>query len=283
MPAQVTRFLSMSLEEDLGPGDITSALLLTGNQRSKAVFTAKSGFILAGLPFAQEVFRLVDGGIKFKPLLKEGSKVQKGAVLAEITGQAASLLAAERVSLNILQHLCGIATLTNSYVQAIKEFLPSTKIVDTRKTMPSMRYMEKYAVRMGGGGNHRFGLYDGILIKDNHIKAAGGIKKAVALAKKGGMHHLLKIEIEVEDLKGLKDALEAGADVIMLDNMSIPMMEQAVKLCKKGKKDKTVLLEASGNVTLENVRSIAQTGVDLISSGSITHSAPAADISMRII
>ncbi len=279
IPAPVTRFLTMSLEEDLGPGDITSGLLLTGQQKSKAVFISKSknGFVVAGLPFASEVFRLVDEDIKFKPLVKEGSFVQKGAVLAGITGNTASLLAAERVSLNILQHLCGVATLTRSYVQAVRDF-PPAKIVDTRKTTPSMRYMEKYAVRMGGGGNHRFGLYDGILIKDNHIKAAGGIKKAVEMAKKGRMHHLLKIEVEVEDLRGLKAALDAGADVIMLDNMSIPMMERAVLLCGK-----RALLEASGNVTLANVREIARTGVDLISTGAITHSAPAADISMRIV
>nr|MDA8086082.1 carboxylating nicotinate-nucleotide diphosphorylase [Nitrospiraceae bacterium] len=267
--------LAMSLEDDLEPGDITSGLLL-GRQRSKAIFVAKSGCVAAGLPFAREVFRLVDGETVFRPLAKEGFTVKKGGLLAEITGRTASLLAAERVSLNVIQHLCGIATLTRSYVDAIKGL--SSRIVDTRKTMPSMRYMEKYAVRMGGGGNHRFGLYDGILIKDNHIKAAGGIKKAVELAKKGGMHHLLKIEIEVEDLKGVREALDAGADVIMLDNMSVPMMERAVKLCNK-----RVLIEASGNVTLENVRDIAQTGVDLISSGSITHSAPAADISMRIV
>ncbi len=278
IPAQVTRFLEMSLEEDLGPGDITSELLLNG-QRSKAVLIAKSGFISAGLPFAREVFRLVDPETAFKPLAKEGSTVKKGALLAEISGKTASLLAAERVSLNVLQHLCGIATITKKFVDAITG-LPGSRarIVDTRKTMPSMRFMEKYAVRMGGGGNHRFGLYDGILIKDNHIKAAGGIKKAVGLAKKGRMHHLLKMEIEVEDLKGVRAALEAGADVIMLDNMSIPMMEQAVRLC-----DGRVMLEASGNVTIENVRAIARTGVDLISSGSITHSAPAADISMRIV
>lgn len=276
IPAQVTRFLAMSLEEDLGPGDITSGLIL-GEKRSKAVFVAKSGFVAAGLPFAREVFHAVDAETAFKPLVKEGSTIKKRTVLAEITGKTASLLAAERVALNILQHLCGIATLTKSYVDAIKGSAHA-RIVDTRKTMPSMRYMEKYAVRMGGGGNHRFGLYDGILIKDNHIKAAGGIKKSVELAKKGRMHHLLKIEIEVEDLKGVKEALDAGADVIMLDNMSIPMMERAVKLCGK-----RVLLEASGNVTLENLPGIAQTGVDLISSGAITHSAPAADISMRIV
>ncbi len=266
----------MSLEEDLGPqGDITSRLLLNDRQKSSARLVAKGDFIAAGLPFAGLVFRLVDDRTVFRPMVREGSRAKKNTVLAEITGRTASLLASERVSLNVLQRLSGIATLTGKFVQALKGL--DAKLCDTRKTTPGMRYMEKYAVRAGGGTNHRFGLFDGILIKDNHIAAVGEIKKAVALAKRQGMH-LLKIEVETGDLAQVKAALEAGADVIMLDNMGIPEMKEAVRLCGK-----RALLEASGNVTLENVRRIAETGVDLISTGSITHSAPAADISMRII
>ncbi|MDA8324769.1 MAG: carboxylating nicotinate-nucleotide diphosphorylase [Nitrospiraceae bacterium] len=265
----------MALEEDLGPqGDITTRLLLTDKQRSTARLVAKGDFIVAGLPFAGLVFRLADERTEFKPSVREGAKVKKNAVLAEIKGKTVSLLAAERVSLNILQRLSGVATLTGKFVQALKGF--DVKLCDTRKTTPAMRYMEKYAVRAGGGFNHRFGLFDGILIKDNHIEAVGGIKKAVSLARRGGMH-LLKIEVETGDLAGVKTALEAGADVIMLDNMGIPEMKRAVRLCGQ-----RALTEASGNVTLENVRRIAATGVDLISTGAITHSAPAADISMRI-
>jgi nicotinate-nucleotide pyrophosphorylase (carboxylating) len=216
----------------------------------------------------------VDDTVRLDPLVEEGSWVRKTTVLAKVSGKTSSLLASERVMLNILQRLSGIATLTSKFSRKVKGL--NTRIVDTRKTTPCMRYMEKYAVRVGGGGNHRFGLYDGILIKDNHIAAAGGIKKAVELAKQGG--HLSKIEVEAETLKEFKEALKAGADVIMLDNMPIKDIQEAVKLARK-----KVLVEVSGNVTLEQVRQIAEAGVDLISVGAITHSAPAVDISMKIV
>jgi nicotinate-nucleotide pyrophosphorylase (carboxylating) len=195
-------------------------------------------------------------------------------VLGEVAGKTRLLLAGERTSLNILQRLSGIATLTARFVDAVAG--TKAKIVDTRKTTPGHRMMEKYAVRMGGGVNHRFGLFDGILIKDNHIEAVGGIRQAVALAKSG--HHLAKIEVEVENLKELEEALDAGADIVMLDNMTVPDMADAVK-ATGGK----VLLEASGNVSLANVREIAETGVDMISVGALTHSAAAADISLKIV
>jgi nicotinate-nucleotide pyrophosphorylase (carboxylating) len=204
----------------------------------------------------------------------EGAKVRKGDVLGEVSGKTMVLFAGERVSLNILQRLSGIATLTSRFVDAVRG--TSANIIDTRKTTPCLRFMEKYAVRMGGGVNHRFGLFDGILIKDNHIEAVGSITKAVSLAKKG--HHLAKIEVEVENLKDLREALEANADVIMLDNMSASDMHEAVKIVQK-----QALLEASGNVSLDNVREIAETGVDLISVGALTHSAAAADISLKIV
>jgi nicotinate-nucleotide pyrophosphorylase (carboxylating) len=273
MPSQVRRAISLAIEEDLGTGDVTSELVIPEGKRSKAKIVAKEGFIVAGLPFAAEVFAQMDTDVKFKSLVKNGAKVNKGDVLAEVSGLTRSLLAGERVALNILQHLSGVATLTSFFVQRIKG--TKARIVDTRKTLPNMRYMQKYAVRVGGGANHRFALYDGILIKDNHIKAAGGIKKAVSFAKSG--MHLLKVEVEAGSVREFKEALDAGADVIMLDNMSTRDMAECVRL-NKGR----AVLEASGNVTLDNVRAIAQTGVDLISTGTITHSVMAVDISMKV-
>ena len=208
------------------------------------------------------------------PFFSDGDRIKKGDVIAEVWGKTRTILSGERVSLNILQRLSGIATLTSMYNDKIQG--TKAKIVDTRKTTPCLRFMEKYAVRTGGGGNHRFGLFDGILIKDNHIKAVGGIKESVTRAKKG--HHLLKIEVEVETLDQLREAIEAGADVVMLDNMPVHEMKEAVTLVKG-----RVLIEASGNVTLENIKDIADTGVDFISAGALTHSAPAADISLKIV
>lgn len=274
IPNVVKHILGLALQEDVGTGDITTNLLISRSERSVAMFVAKGSFLVAGFPFVQEVFRLIDEETDFKSLIREGSRARKGAVIAQIGGRTRSLLAAERVSLNVLQHLSGIATLTNRFVTAVKG--TRAKITDTRKTMPCMRYMEKYAVAMGGGNNHRYGLYDGILIKDNHIEAAGGIKKALRAAREG--MHLSKIEIEVENIREFKEALDNGADVIMLDNMSLKDISEAVRL-NAGK----ALLETSGNVTLETVRELAATGVDLISVGALTHSAPAVDISMKLL
>ena len=198
----------------------------------------------------------------------------KGDIIAEISGRTRSILSGERVSLNILQRLSGVATLTHSYVEKIRG--TKARIVDTRKTTPCLRFMEKYAVRIGGGSNHRFGLFDGILVKDNHIRAAGSIKDALAMAKRG--HHLLRTEVEVETLDELREAIEGSADVVMLDNMPVQLMKEAVKIAGG-----RVLLEASGNVSIETVRSIAETGVDFISVGALTHSAPSSDISLKIV
>jgi nicotinate-nucleotide pyrophosphorylase (carboxylating) len=274
IPSSVTDLLRRALEEDIGPGDITTSLVIARGRKSRARYLAKEDFILAGLPFAREVFRLLDPSIKFEVVLRDSARIRKGDILAEIYGNTGDILAGERVSLNILQRLSGIATLTDAYVKQVKGL--KAKIIDTRKTTPCMRFMEKYAVRMGGGCNHRFGLFDGILIKDNHVEAAGGIRKAVSLAKKG--HHLSKIEVEVGDVKGLRNAIDAGADVVMLDNMTVSDMRKAVEI-SNGR----VLLEASGGVRLENVRDIAETGVDFISVGALTHSAPAVDISLKIV
>ena len=274
MPSTVTQLLQHAIEEDLGHGDITTALLIPEESESRALYVAKANFVIAGFPFAKEVFNILDPDTVFNTYFAEGAKVRKGDVLGEVSGKTMILLAGERVSLNILQRLSGIATLTSLFVDAVMG--TGAKIIDTRKTTPCLRFMEKYAVRMGGGVNHRFGLFDGILIKDNHIEAVGSITKAVSLAKTG--HHLAKIEVEVENLNDLQEALEAGADVIMLDNMSVNDMNEAVKIVQK-----RTPLEASGNVSLQNVREIAETGVDLISVGALTHSVVAADISLKIV
>ena len=266
-----------ALSEDIGNGDITTLSIIPKRHSSKAVLTAKGDFILAGMPFCERTFKLVNSALKFKMKKKDGSMVKKGACLAEVIGDTASLLKAERVALNILQRLSGIATLTHSFVERVRGF--SVRIVDTRKTTPGFRLFEKYAVRVGGGYNHRFGLYDGVLIKDNHIAVSGGLKKAVKLASLN-TSHLMKIEAEVKSIGEVKEALSAGVDIIMLDNMPLDKMKSAVKIIRSFGSDK--LIEASGNIGLDEVRTVASTGVDLISIGAITHSAKAADISMRI-
>jgi nicotinate-nucleotide pyrophosphorylase (carboxylating) len=270
----VKHVIRLALEEDIGTCDLTTEFVVSERQKSAALIISKGTFILAGLPFVIEVFRLVDQRTEFSIFLNDGSMVKKGDIIAKVSGLTGTLLSCERVALNILQRLSGIATLTYEYVQKVKDL--KVKIVDTRKTTPCLRFMEKYAVRAGGGSNHRSGLYDGILIKNNHIKAAGGITVAIHAAKK--VHHLAKIEVEVENLNDLREALRSGADVVMLDNMSVEDMREAVKVAKG-----MAIIEASGNITIERVRDIAETGVDLISVGALTHSAPAADISMMIV
>jgi nicotinate-nucleotide pyrophosphorylase (carboxylating) len=274
---ELERILVDALKEDIGNGDITTDAVIPDRLVSRGVLVAKSSFIISGLPFVERVFHLVDRDIKFKASKKEGSRVRKGQLIASVEGKTKGLLKAERTALNLFQRMSGIATLTADYVERVKGL--NVKIADTRKTAPGLRYFDKYAVRTGGGHNHRFGLFDGILIKDNHISAAGGITEAVSLARKKA-HHLLKIEVEVKTLDEVKKALKAGADLIMLDNMSQRRMMEAVQLIRGT--DNPVIIEASGNVTIDNVRLIAETGVDVISVGTLTHSAPAADISMKI-
>ena len=267
-----------ALREDIGRGDITTESIIPAHHLSSASLTAKEGFILAGLPFAERTFHLVDRGIKFRSLKREGSRVKRGEMLATVRGKTKSILMAERVMLNILQRMSGIATLTDNYVRQVRGY--KARIVDTRKTVPGLRYFDKYAVRAGGGENHRFGLYDAILIKDNHIEAAGGISRAVKLArtKSGGE---IRIEVETGTLAEVREALSSETDIIMLDNMPLERIQKAVKLIRKN--NKAVTIEASGNVSLSNVRAIAQTGVDMISVGALTHSVRAADISLRIV
>lgn len=270
----IRKLIQSALEEDISTGDITTTAVLTGNEAGKAKAIAKADLVAAGIDVFRETFVLRDGRIQFTGCCEDGQVVQKGVILAEISGNLGSILTAERVALNFLQRMCGIATLTRQYVDEIKG--THAKILDTRKTVPGLRCLDKYAVRMGGGTNHRFGLYDGVLIKDNHIAAAGGISRALARAR-GCYPHTPKVEVEVKNISELEEALVSSADVIMLDNMTIGDMRKAVVVVNG-----RVPLEASGNVTLANVRQIAETGVDFISVGALTHSVPASDISLKI-
>ncbi len=270
----------LAILEDVGYGDITSQLVIPPKSFAVAQIIAKEDFLLAGMPFIRRFFNLLEEyfhfpeeKLNFTEHRKDGDFINKGTIIAEIKGEAMLILAGERIALNILQRLSGIATLTAEFVKKVEGF--EVKILDTRKTTPGLRFMEKYAVKIGGGFNHRFSLYDAILIKDNHIKIAGSVKQAIERIKKINIHQ--KIEIEVKNLDELKEAVESGVDIVMLDNMDIETLKKAVKIAK-GK----VLLEASGGVNLLNVREIASTGVDFISIGALTHSAKAVDISMKI-
>ena len=274
MDHMISKLIDDALWEDIGPGDVTSEAVIPDEASATAEIIAKQDLVLAGILVSREVFRKLDPWVQFTPLAHDGSKVQSGTIIAEVAGRTRALLAGERVALNILQHLSGIATLTAKFREVLKG--QRAEILDTRKSLPGLRALEKYAVRMGGGRNHRAGLYDGVLIKDNHIAAAGGIIKAMANIRTK-VHPLLKIEVEVKNLDEVREAMAAGATMIMLDNMPPHLMKQAVSIISG-----RVLVEASGNVTLENLKAIAETGIDFISSGSITHSAPAADISMKI-
>lgn len=273
----IDRILLNALYEDIGTGDITTSSIVPENHTSKGIIVSKDEFILAGMPFVERTFKLLDSGIRFNARRKDGSRIKKRDILSTITGNTWSMLMAERTALNILQRLSGIATLTHRYVERIKGL--SVKIVDTRKTMMGLRILDKYAVRIGGGFNHRAGLYDGLLIKDNHIVIAGGVGNAIRLARSNA-HHLFKVEVEVKNMTELKEALSACADVIMLDNMQIKDIKRAVDIIRKENPD--IIIEVSGGVNLENVYSIARTGVDLISVGAITHSVTVPDISMEI-
>ena len=269
------RLIEQALCEDIHTGDITTQAVISANRPASARFIAKENLILAGAFVVERVFRRLNDEITFVTTLDEGARVVKGDIIATVHGNAADLLMGERVALNLLQRLSGIATLTSSYVEAVKD--TKARIVDTRKTTPGLRELEKYAVRVGGGINHRTGLYDGVLIKENHIAAAGGITEAITRAR-AYIPHTLKIEIETENLAQVDEALAAGADIIMLDNMTLEDMATAVKIVNG-----RVLVEASGGVTLDTVRAIAETGVDIISVGALTHSPRSMDISMRFV
>ena len=270
----LTKLIRAALDEDIGAGDVTTGAALRGDEAGLARATAKTGMIVAGIELFGEVFRILDPALIFKALRGDGDRVNAGEFLAELSGRLASILTAERVALNLFQRMSGIATQTRRYVDLVAG-LP-VRILDTRKTAPGLRILDKYAVRVGGGFNHRFALYDGVLIKDNHIAAVGGIGPAVRRVR-GRIPHTLKIEVEVKDLAELDEALAAGADAVLLDNMGLAEMAAAVR--RVGRR---IPCEASGNMTLERIREVAETRVDLISVGALTHSVAASDISLNV-
>lgn len=275
MGKQISNIIKAALNEDIGTGDITTQATVNRKKKGRAQAIAKDDFVIAGMDIFIETFQFLDRNIKVKKLMDNGCRAKKGDVIAEVSGSLSNILQAERVALNIFQRMSGIATLTAKYVEAVRG--TKAKILDTRKTMPGLRILDKMAVRIGGGCNHRTGLYDGVLIKDNHIEAAGGITAAVKAQKKS-LPRTLKIEVETKNIQEVKEALKCGVDIIMLDNMSVPAMKKAVNLVNG-----RALLEASGNVSLQKISEIAATGVDLISIGELTHSVRAADISLKII
>ncbi|MEO2208111.1 carboxylating nicotinate-nucleotide diphosphorylase [Paenibacillus pabuli] len=265
------------LREDVGAGDVTTSVTIPAGHQSKAVIHAKDHGIIAGISVAELVFQVVDPSLVFRPSVQDGDEVTRGKTLAEVEGSTHSLLTGERLALNLLQRMSGIATRTRSYVDALEGL--STRLVDTRKTTPGHRMLEKYAVRIGGGANHRFGLYDAVMIKDNHIKGAGGITEAVQRAR-AVIPHTMTIEVETENLAQVNEALQAGADIIMLDNMHPDQMREAVTVIRK--KSPHVKVEASGNVSLNTIRGIAESGVDVISVGRLTYSFESLDISLDL-
>ena len=269
---EMRALIRRALEEDVGSGDLTTEGALTGEEAGGAQAISKGDIVIAGIDLFREVFTIVDPSLSFESHLNDGQVAGNGVTIASVAGKLRSILMAERVALNFFQRMCGIATLTRRYVEAVQG--TDARILDTRKTTPTLRSLEKYAVVTGGGMNHRIGLYDGVLIKDNHITAAGGIAHAVRNVRET-VPPGMRIEVETKNPEEVAQALAAGVDIIMLDNMGIGEMEEAVSRIAG-----RTLVEASGNVTLANVYEIARTGVDYISVGALTHSAPAADISL---
>lgn len=270
---QVENIIDLALNEDIGTGDITTISTIPADKIAHGRFIAKEDMVICGIELARHIFAKVDGTIEFNSSYSDGEAVKKGNIIATVCGNAQNVLTAERTALNFMQRLTGIASRTAAAVAEVAG--TKAKITDTRKTTPGMRVLEKYAVRMGGGTNHRFNLADGVLIKDNHIAVSGGIKNAVKNAR-STIPHTLKIEVEVETKEQLEEALEAGADIIMLDNMTNEQMAECVKLIG-GK----ALVEASGNMGEKSLKEVAATGVDIISIGALTHTVKAADISLK--
>jgi nicotinate-nucleotide pyrophosphorylase (carboxylating) len=272
---QVDLIIENALKEDIGEGDVTNDLLYPEDIRCNAIIQAKEQGIIAGLPIAKRIFRKLNNDIQWAENKRDGESVAKGDILVKIHGSEKAILAGERVALNFIQRLSGIATLTSKFVKAVEGL--SAKITDTRKTVPGLRILDKYAVRTGGGHNHRMGLFDGILIKDNHLKLIGSLTEAISRIKKmtGGRFH---IEVETSRLEEVREALAAGADIIMLDNMSLNTMRKSVEMING-----RALIEASGGITLRNVRRVAETGVNIISIGSLTHSPKALDIGLYLV
>lgn len=270
----IDNIINTAIAEDINYLDVTTDYLIPEGHTSNAYYVAKDTGVLCGIEIAKRVFEIVGNDVDFDILIQDGTKVKKGDIIARMKGNTATLLKGERTALNILQHMSGIATATNKCVELVQG--TNAQITDTRKTLPGLRALQKYAVTVGGGKNHRYNLSDGAMLKDNHIDAYGGITPAVQ-ALRGKIGHMVKIEVEVRTIDELKEALSAGADVIMLDNMSCEQMAECVKFV-----DGKAKLEASGNITAQNIREVAQTGVDIISLGALTHSVKCFDISMRI-
>ncbi|MGN0560754.1 MAG: carboxylating nicotinate-nucleotide diphosphorylase [Candidatus Fimenecus sp.] len=270
----VDEIIVNALKEDINYVDVASDYLIPEDQRDEAYFVAKADGVLCGLSVAMRVFELLDDTFEAKTYKHDGDKIQKGDLIAEFSGKTVLLLKGERTALNLLQHMSGIATATAAAVELVEG--TNAQITDTRKTLPGLRALQKYAVTCGGGKNHRFNLSDGAMLKDNHIDAGGGITNAVN-ALRGKLGHMVKIEVETRDLAEVREALTAGADIIMLDNMSNEMMREAVEII-----DGRAKTEASGGITLETIAEVAKTGVDIISLGALTHSVKAFDISMKM-
>ena len=271
---QIERLIRDALDEDIGAGDLATMATIAADAQGKGLFRAKKEGVVAGLVLLERIFYFIDPKVQVRLLTKEGTSVRQGTVVAEVEGPVRALLLAERTALNFLQRLSGTATLTRKYVDAVKDF--PCKVLDTRKTTPGLRTLEKYAVRMGGGTNHRIGLYDAALVKDNHIEATGSIADAVKAVRRHAPF-MAKVEVEAGNLKQVQEAVDARADVIMLDNMTMAEMAEAVRLVNK-----RAWVEASGGITIESIRQVAETGVDFISSGALTHSAPVVDFNMKI-
>lgn len=288
---EVCRLVDAALSEDLGSGDVTTEFVVHPEAVAEGEIVSKAKGVAAGIPVAGLCFRRLDSRVRFEQVVEDGARVSRNHVLARVSGPAVSILQAERVALNFMQRMSGIATLTARFVEAVKGY--PVRVLDTRKTTPGLRMLEKYAVRMGGGFNHRTGLYDGILIKDNHLSfqvpdaqetarggASMGTLAAAISAARFAASHLQKIEIEAETMDQVDEAIRAGADAILLDNMDFETLRKAVDMARRSKKG--ITLEASGNVTLRNIGKIAAAGVDAVSIGALTHSSPALDISLKL-
>lgn len=274
-PVAVEELVRRALLEDIGPGDITTEATVPADKLCTAVIVSREDGLVCGHPVAQATFRVMDPSLTYEILAPEGSHVTPGQEVARITGNARSILTAERVALNFLQRMSGIATTTRKLAESIKYY--HARLVETRKTTPGLRLVEKYAVRVGGGLNHRYGLHDAVLIKDNHIAVCGGVRQAVIAARKVASH-TSRVEVEVDTLEQLQEALDVGADVILLDNMDGDTMRKAVEMTN-GK----AILEASGGITAQNLEEVARTGVDIISMGALTHSVRALDLGLDIV
>ena len=267
------KYIKLALEEDINSEDISTNSVIKGYKKSTAQLICKQDGVIAGLNIFERVFKLLDENIKIDYNIEDGQNVKSGDNIGTITGDIRIILSGERTALNYLQHMSGIATYTKNMLKILES--TNTKLLDTRKTTPCMRIFEKYAVKVGGGYNHRYNLSNAIMLKDNHISAVGGIKRAIEMAREYASH-MQKIEVEVENLKMVKEAVECGADIIMLDNMSIEEIKKAIEII-----DKRAKIECSGNVSKENIKTLANLGIDYISSGALTHSAPILDISLK--